>query len=601
MLHRVIQSAIVLTTLIAMNASAFWVNQQFNGQWVEVSNADARRGLNIQFIKTGPRDRGALFITGFTFDNDGNQIWLGGTFSGVVPGEDTFAVSMALTSGGNFFGGPDGNFDTRIQDFATFTLKFNSCDSMDLNWQWNNNGGPDIGSGTVNMDRGSSSLGNILAVGSDQCVYQEPAPAQCPAFATADFDGRFCEISGRYTDVDITLSNNIVWVMNGPTFIGGANNTGAATVTIEPGTYIVGSSGSDALIIERGSKIFAAGTPTAPIVLTSATDIGTGTTPAPGDVGGLAIFGNAPTNACSAPLPACDAPFEGLPGSLFGGDNVDDSSGLIKYLQIRFAGNPIIQDEELNALSLAGVGAGTVIEFVQTDSGFDDGIEIFGGTVNLRNIVMSNIRDDSLDTDLGWQGSIQYGLIVQGDLSNDNGFEMDNNPNNNSAVPRSHPRLANITVIGTAPEGEGWRLRTGTSFNAWNMFISGSGEGCVNIDDNETFNNGGIPSALSGNLTVAGSAIGSCGQGAFEDTASDPFLISDWWNAQNNLIDVNPQFVPGTVFPSQSSVLIDGGVAPVGDFFDKTTYIGAFRDANDRWIESWTTGLDDAIQNALGQ
>jgi hypothetical protein len=270
-------------------------------------------------------------------------------------------------------------------------------------------------------------------------------------------------------------------------------------------------------------------------------------------------------------------------------------------VQIRFAGNPIIQDEELNALSMAGVGRGTIVDYVQAHRGFDDGIEIFGGTVNVRHAVISDVRDDGFDTDLGWQGFAQYGLVVQGDLSNDNGFEMDNNPNNNGAEPRSNPHMANFTLIGTAPEGEGWRLRAGTSFNAWNMFITGFGEGCVNIDDNETFNNGGTPTALTGNLTVAGSTIGSCGQGAFEDKASDPFLISAWWNAQNNLIDVNPQFVPGTVFPSQSSVLIDGGVAPVGDFFDKTTYIGAFRDANDRWIESWTTGLDDAIQNALGQ
>jgi len=603
MLHHIKTFTAVSLMLLASGVSAFWVNEQFAGQWAESDNPDTRRGLNVQFFRTGPGDSGVLFLTAFVNDTEGNQIWLGGTAQNVSPGEDTFEVPMALTSGGNFFGGPDGSFDTRIENFATFTVQFNTCNSLDLSWQWNNNGGPDIGSGTVNMDRGASTIGSPGFFGADRCVYQEP-PQGCPAFAT-QLDGRFCSLSGTFQNEDITLSNSYIWVLDGPVFFGGPDNTGPSTVTIEPGTYLVGSTGQDAFIVRRGSKVFADGNRNAPIVFTSSSDLfdDDGVDPAPGDFGGFAIFGNAPSNACTTSPDPCDAAFEGLPGEEFGGNNPDDSSGIVRFVQVRYAGNPIVQDQELNALTVSGVGAGTIFEYIQIHAGLDDGIEVFSGDADFRYLVFTNVVDDNFDIDLGAKVNAQYGLIVQGSLSNDSHYELDNNPNNNSAEPRTEINLANFTSIGVETAGgNGLHFRTGVGFKGYNMFITNAGDECVDIDDDETFNNAGTPGNLTGNLTVEGSALGSCFGGNFEQGDGDAFSTAEWWNSQGNLTGVDPEFVPGTAFPSAGSVLQSGSsVVPPGDFFNRETHIGAFRDQNDRWTDGWTFELDQTIQAALGQ
>ncbi|GAB4113436.1 MAG: hypothetical protein Tsb0027_00460 [Wenzhouxiangellaceae bacterium] len=584
--------------LIASSASAFWVNEQFDGQWVEVGNSDARRGFNMQFIRTGPGDTGVIFITAFV-NLDGEDIWLSGNATGVSPGDDTFNVPMALVSGGNFFGGPDGSVGaTAIADF-TFTV--NSCDSIDVSWS--STGAPDVGSGSASFDRGSSSLGDVLAVGRDQCVYQE-APQGCPAFAT-QLNGRFCGLTGTFENQDITLSNSYVWVLNGPVFFGGPDNTGPSTVTIEPGTYLVGSTGQDAFIIRRGSKVIADGNRNAPIVFTSSSDLfdDDDVTPAPGDFGGFAIFGNAPSNACTTTPDPCDAAFEGLPGEEFGGNDADDSSGIVRFVQVRYAGNPIVQDQELNALTVSGVGAGTIFEYIQIHAGLDDGIEVFSGDADFRYLVFTNVVDDNFDIDLGAKVNAQYGLIVQGPLSNDSAYELDNNPNNNSAEPRTEINLANFTSIGVETAGgNGLHFRTGVGFKGYNLFITNAGDECVDLDDDETFNNAGTPGNLTGNLTVEGSALGSCFGGNFEEGDGDAFSTADWWNSQGNLTGVDPEFVAGTAFPSAGSVLQTGSsVVPPGDFFNRETHIGAFRDQNDRWTDGWTFELDQAIQAALGQ
>jgi hypothetical protein len=592
MFNRILQGTILCGSLIAINASAFWVNSQFDGQWVEVGNADARRGLNMQFIKTGPRDAGALFFTAFTYDNDGNQIWLTGNAGGVTPGVDTFEVPMFLFEGGEFFAGGDGAVSGSA--IANFTIQVNSCDSMTVSWT--STGTPDVGSGSAEFDRGSSS-NSVLAVGPDRCVYQQE-PQACPAFSTPVF-GRICALNGTITE-DTTLTNNIVWQLDGAVFVGD-DNANSAALTIEPGTYIFGAGGGDALVVRRGSQVFAVGTPFAPIVLTSSSDI-TGGNPIAGDVGGFALFGNAPTNACVDPLPECNAAFEGLTGEVFGGDDPEDNSGILKYVQVRFGGNPIVPDQELNALTLSGIGRGTKISYVQTHSGQDDGIELFGGTVNLDHIVMTGTLDDSFDTDLGWRGYAQYGVIVQDAASNDKGFEMDGNPNsNNSEPPFTRPRVANFTMIGKGGLGDnnGINLRTGTKFEGYNLFIDNFGGFCIDIDNAATFDQAGDANNSAGDLTIQGSAIGACIEGNFEDDSAEPFLVSDWYTNQGNQTGVDPQFVPGTVFPAASSALLNTEAAQQGDRFDKVGYIGAFSGPDDRWTDGWTFQLDETIDEVL--
>jgi len=169
------------------------------------------------------------------------------------------------------------------------------------------------------------------------------------------------------------------------------------TLTINPGTQIFGQQGADFLWIRRGSKIMAEGTPDNPIVMSGALQ------QAAGEWGGLVIAGNAPVNGCNAPVNGCNAgvnpcevPFEAITSEFFGGNNPNDNSGLVKYTQILFAGFAVRPNEELNGLTLNGVGAGTVLQFIQVHQGLDDGVEMFGGTAQMKHLVLTNNGGGSL-------------------------------------------------------------------------------------------------------------------------------------------------------------------------------------------------------------
>lgn len=186
------------------------------------------------------------------------------------------------------------------------------------------------------------------------------------------------------------------------------------TLTIEPGAEIRGQQGS-VLVISRGAKINAAGTADKPIVFTSAQAVGSRT---PGWWGGLLVLGAAPINVNVRSSPTSpEALFEAFPNSRgaegkFGGTDPRDNSGVIKYVRIEFAGFNFVADREFNNLTLCGVGDGTTVDYVQVHKGSDDGIEFFGGTVNVKHLVSSQNEDDGFDTDNGWNGKAQF-IVVQ--------------------------------------------------------------------------------------------------------------------------------------------------------------------------------------------
>jgi hypothetical protein len=205
------------------------------------------------------------------------------------------------------------------------------------------------------------------------------------------------------------------------------------TLTIEPGVVVKGRAGTGsnatALLVARGAKLMAEGTESAPIIFTSVSDM-----LLPGDIaspnldptlnglwGGLLILGNAPISA--------DAPsvgIEGIPPSdlngLYGGSDPLDNSGSIRYISIRHGGANIGEGNEINGLTLGGVGSGTVIENIEVIANQDDGVEFFGGTVNVTNAVFWNIGDDAVDTDQSWAGTIDNFIIVN---PGDECFELD--------------------------------------------------------------------------------------------------------------------------------------------------------------------------------
>jgi hypothetical protein len=205
------------------------------------------------------------------------------------------------------------------------------------------------------------------------------------------------------------------------------------TLTIEPGVVIKGDVGTGAnataLIIAQGGKIMAEGTAVSPIIFTSTADnIMPGEITSPnlsadlnGLWGGLIVLGKAPISADAASVQ-----IEGIPASdpngLYGGTDATDNSGIIKYVSIRHGGANIGEGNEINGLTLGGVGSGTTIEYVEIVSNQDDGIEFFGGTVNVTNALVYNVGDDAIDTDQAWSGTLDNFIIIGG---GDECFELD--------------------------------------------------------------------------------------------------------------------------------------------------------------------------------
>jgi hypothetical protein len=260
--------------------------------------------------------------------------------------------------------------------------------------------------------------------------------------AGVDCEDNLCVLTGTITE-DYTMTANNAYLLRGGVFIG--DDTSENTLTIEPGTIIYGETNSDGmLVVRRNAKIMAEGTAEAPIVMTSSKNEGLRTR---GDWGGVIINGNAPINSCGK-KGFCEAFGEGGTG-FYGGTNLDDSSGVLKYVRIEFAGTLISPDNELNGLALQGVGANTTLDYIQVHMNADDGVEFFGGTADIKHLVVSGVGDDALDWTDGWQGNGQYIVLQQHLDAGDNGIEADNNGENNIAAPMSNPTLSNLTIVGS--------------------------------------------------------------------------------------------------------------------------------------------------------
>lgn len=415
--------------------------------------------------------------------------------------------------------------------------------------------------------------------------FHEVAFTGCSSFA-APLPGAngACILQGEINQ-DILLTNNITWILDGGVFIGG-DNTNSATISIEPDTRITGRSGLDFLQIRRGSKIQAIGTPQHPVVMTGPSEL------VSGEWGGLLLVGNAPVNGCSEGVAVCEQVNEAISDEFFGGNNPTDNSGVLKYVSIRFAGFEVRPDEELNCLTMLGVGSGTTIDFVQCHRGLDDGFEMFGGTVNLKHLVSTGNDDDGLDWQTGWDGKAQFVLVQLASDTGNHGIEADNNGSAQDSLPRSRGQIANATFIGNGgvSDGHGILLRRGTSGNIYNSVIAGFSTSCISIDNESTYLNAGTPNNLSGNLTIENTYV-NCAK-SFNDQDGLPFKVSDWFNAQPGNVAGDPQL--NGFLPAFGSPLTSTATLPTNDpFFVKTNYSGAFADENDDWTKGgWVFGLE---------
>ncbi|MFC6098755.1 hypothetical protein [Olivibacter domesticus] len=279
-----------------------------------------------------------------------------------------------------------------------------------------------------------------------------------------------------------TLSADTIYTLSGATYV-----KEGATLTIPAGTRIEAeySETSDVafLAVERGAKINATGTSDNPIIFTS-----NRATPEPADWGGLVICGKAATNK------GANAQAE-VGGLTYGGNEATDNSGTLSYIIIEYSGNLITETSEFNALTFYGVGSGTTVNNIFINQVSDDGVEFFGGSVNVDHITVLGSQDDSFDWAEGWNGtgSFLYAdqSVAAAFSSDSRGIEADNNEDGFTLAPISNPTLSNITLVGrnsaSVTKEAGIMLRRGTLGKLSNVylkdFIAGPG---VEVADAES-------------------------------------------------------------------------------------------------------------------
>ncbi|MBA3948690.1 MAG: hypothetical protein H0X44_01945 [Acidobacteria bacterium] len=404
-----------------------------------------------------------------------------------------------------------------------------------------------------------------------------------PAVSVPGIDKPVRVLRGRFTSGTLTLTNDTYWLLRGAVFF---QNT--SRLAIQPGTTIIGETATrGALIIDRGAQIIADGTREAPIVFTSDQPVGFR---ARGDWGGLIINGRAPLN-----LPGGLGLGEGDTGA-YGGDDPNDNSGILRFVRVEFAGIEFSPDNELNGIAFQGVGRGTIVENIQVSHNKDDGIEMFGGTVDIKRAVLTYIGDDSIDWTFGWSGRLQFAIVQQRGDNADRGIEADNNGNNNDLLPRSNPTIYNITLVGDrstthGPEStNGMTLREGTAGTIRNAIVYGFKGNGVQVSTNAT-----LAQAASGALSLKNTIIFNNGTNLHSSTAGlqanaggtlfiqDPQLLEPF-----NL--TAPQFRPA---PGSPAMTLAFAVPPNDGFFEVARFIGALSaTAEEDWTRGWTNFAD---------
>ena len=573
----------------------------FEGNWYNESQNG--RGVSVDYVPQNAGN-GTYYIVSFTYDAQGNPTWLQYLATG-REGQRLFKnVDVFRVSGGT----PGATFpplaSLAVVKVGTANIDMASCSKITIDFS------PIATSAFPALNQVLTRL-DSPGVGSSFCPFVNEfttCPTGTTAVAGAD---RVCELPGGTIAGDVRLSNTATYKLGGRVAIGGAMTSAGVVATntgrlfIEPGTVVRGGDASSSrLVINPGSKIFAEGTPVAPIVFTGANEV-TDIQQSPGAWSGLIIAGLAPSNdACQpTPTPATSGTctFEADSSVVWAGNNPTDSSGVLKYVQIRSAGGVVSGDNDLNALTLGSVGSGTLIDFVQTYRSTDDGFEMFGGTVNLKHIVALGNNDDNIDTDFGYTGKIQYAYVKMssrfGPLTSDShGIESDNTSSaagRPNAVPRTRPTLINATFDGGGVGTDGIRIRRGSAYVMQNVVVTGFGANngsCLNFNDADTYNATFAAGAFNGTTTMSGMYFGCVKN--FDDQAADPFLLSPYFNGQaENATAANAAglFTANGRTLSVTSPLRTTNQASNDAFFERYGAKGAFIDGD--WTKGWTIGL----------
>ncbi len=407
-------------------------------------------------------------------------------------------------------------------------------------------------------------------------------------------------VTGEIT-TNTTWTNNNIYLLNGFVYV-----EDGATLTIEEGTIIKGDKASKgSLIITKTGFIDAVGTECEPIVFTSNEPSGSRTY---GDWGGVIILGEAPIN-----VPGGSAVIEGGVDTpegdgTYGGANAADNSGTFKYVRIEFAGIPFVPGNEINGLTMGGVGSGTTIDHIQVSYSGDDSFEWFGGSVNSKYLIAYRGFDDDFDSDFGYSGKSQFGYSLRdqniADVSGSNGFESDNDATGSGNTPISRGLFSNYTIAGPKVNTgdvinvnykRGAHQRRNTMTSIYNSIIMGYPEAGLKIEGTNTSLN-----ASADNLQFKNNILSGHGDDYLCTTCDVGFNIDTYGSTNGNqtillnsgvgLVDVfnlsNPDprptagSAPTTIGTYFAGLLSD-------PFFTSTSYAGAFS-TSDNWTdESW--------------
>lgn len=365
------------------------------------------------------------------------------------------------------------------------------------------------------------------------------------------------KLEGEITS-DMTLEAGQTYTLSG-----GVHVKKGATLSIPEGVKIVAQYDdvADYILIEQGAKINAIGTAEKPIVMTSSKE-------EVGAWGGLHICGYAHTNVSGG------TGVSEIGGATYGGDDDADNSGTLKYIRLEYTGFALDEEHESNGISFYGVGNGTVVENIQAYKGADDGLEFFGGSVNIKNIVVTSCSDDSFDWTEGWNGKGQFLVAYQEGESSlgydcDCLMECDNNSKDLAATPTSHPVLANVTLVGNGGEKQGVRLRAGTQVELYNAIIANKGK-ALTVETVETEN-----SLADGTSVLENVAIST------ELDSENSIYTNDMFVKAGNL--TNQKFELSDLFVGT----IEGGSKVEDSFFVDAPYKGAVS-ADNNWTAGWT-------------
>lgn len=374
-----------------------------------------------------------------------------------------------------------------------------------------------------------------------------PAPSAPWTDSWTNWDPQNTVYPTSTVDVTANITNNTTWTSNNVYLLQDQIYVkNGATLTIQPGTVILGDKDAvgAGLFVTQGSKLNAIGTASQPIIFTSNQDAGQRSA---GDWGGIILMGRGSNNNAGGV-----ANIEGILASsdtqFGGGSSPDDTdnSGAMQYVRIEFGGYVYQTNKEINGLTLGAVGSGTTIDHIQVSFSNDDAYEFFGGSVNCKYLVSYRNLDDDFDTDNGYSGKVQFGLVVRDpdiadnpSISTSEGFESDNDSGGTTATPQTSATFSNITLVGplrgntsnTVATGyrRGARIRRNSALKIYNSIFMDFVRG-VHIDgalceDNATNNLLKFQNNIVAGYTTTKSV---------EVNTSSTFDIKTWFGTSSN-------------------------------------------------------------------